>query len=280
VRAAYTALVLGIVGGLGLATLVLPSKADRPTTVAAALALEAGGPDLDRRRAEAVAALVAACMTRLGIGWRPVVEPAPSIVDPDLGPIEWARRWGFGASTVVGPSTTGPPEGDRATPAQRAALHGDGSTPGCHWTASDEVYGLRDRHLRRLGPALAALDARIAADPAAIRAMAAWRACVGPVAGGLDLDRATLPGALLERYLGRAAAILPGANAIAGTAALQADERRVATIIAGCEVAFAGDRAAIAAGHEPAFVDAHREELRAIGAAIRAAEAALPTLPP
>jgi hypothetical protein len=44
VRAAYTALVLGIVGGLGLATLVLPSKADRPTTVAAALALEAGGP--------------------------------------------------------------------------------------------------------------------------------------------------------------------------------------------------------------------------------------------
>ena len=147
-------------------------------------------------------------------------------------------------------------------------------------SATEAVYGMRDRSLAALRPALVALDARIAADPAAARALAVWRACVRPVAGGLALDRRSLSGALLERYMRRSSMIESGTLAVAGLAALQAEERRVATVVAACEVVFAVDRAVAAAPHEAAFVAAHRDELRSIGAAIRAAEAALPTLPP
>ncbi len=289
-RAAHAAVALGVLGGMLLATVVLSGRTSVPQTVSAALALDPPGPSLDRRRAEAVAALVAACMARHGLRWRPVVESVPSIQDPDLGPIDWARRWGFGVSTMIGrpgPASTDTPDPsvpDGVPSAERAAyvraLHGDGTAPGCQPSATEAVYGIRDRLLAALRPALVALDARIAADPAAARALEAWRSCVRPVVGGLALDRRSLPGALLERYARRSSTIDLGALAVAGLAALQTDERRVATAVAACEVAFAVDRAAAAAPHEAAFVAAHRAELRSTGAAIRAAQAALPTLPP
>jgi hypothetical protein len=184
-----------------------------------------------------------------------------------------------------------PPEADpnmaavaRLPAAERAAyvraLHGDGSAPGCLTTASESVYGLRDRLLSPLTPDLLALDARIGADPAAARALAAWRSCIGPVAPGLTPDRRTLPGALLERFVGRTTTMGPGIPGVVGLAALQADERRVAAAVARCELAFIEDRSRVAVAHEAAFVEEHRDALAAIGAAIRAAEAALPTLPP
>jgi hypothetical protein len=291
VRAAYAALVLGIAGGVWLATTVLPHAAvDRPATVAEALDVEPAGPALDRRRAEATAVLVAACMAGHGLRWEPIPEPPPAMPDPDLGPIDWARRWGFGVSTMVGwpegtvardpnlASVAAAPQGERD--AYLRALHGDASSSGCHATASTSVYGLRDRLLAPLRPALLALDARIAADPAAARVVAAWRTCVGPAAAGLAADRRTLPGALLERFAARSAAIGRGIGAVIGLAVLQTDERRVATAVARCEIQFTEARGVAAARHEAAFVDEHRDTLASIGAAIRAAESALPTMPP
>lgn len=289
-RAAYAALILGIAGGIWLATTVLSGAVDRPTTVVDALGVEPTGSELDRRRAEAVAVLVAACMGSHGLRWTPVPEPPPAIPDPQLGPVDWARRWGFGVSTTVGrPEPTPVKDPNLASvadlpPAERAAhlrtLHGDGSSDGCQAVASEAVYGLRDRLLAPIRPALQALDDRIAADPVAARVGAIWRACVGPVAPGLPADRRTLPGALLERFAGRSAAIDRGIHGVAALAALQADERRVATTVARCEADFTAARAGAAAPHEAAFVDEHRAMLASIGAAIRAAESALPTMPP
>jgi hypothetical protein len=290
VRAAYAALALGIVGGIWLATTVLSTGGDRPATVAEALGVEPPGQALDRRRAEATAALVARCMADHGLRWTPVVEPPPAVPDPDLRPVEWAGRWGFGASTMVGRQASvtagdpnlaaiaGLPAVKRA--AYLRALHGDGSAPGCLTTASKTVYGLRDRLLAPLRSDLQALDALIAASPAATRALAAWRTCVGPVATGLTPDRRTLPGALLERFVDRTTAVGPGIAGVVGLAALQADERRVATAVARCELAVLEERSRVASVHEAAFVEEHRDALASIGAAIRAAEAALPTLPP
>jgi hypothetical protein len=291
VRAAYAALILGIAGGIWLATTVLPDAAvARPATVADALAIEPPGPALDRRRAEATAVLVAACMAGHGMPWEPVPEPPPAVPDPDLSPVDWARRWGFGVSTMIGRPEQDPARDPNlasiaAAPpderdAYRRALLGDASSPGCHATASTSVYGLRDRLLAPLRMSLQALDARIAADPAAARAVAGWRTCVGPVAADLAADRRTLPGALLERFASRSAAIGRGIGGLVGLAALQADERRVATVLARCEVEFTEARAVAAARHEAAFVDERRDTLASIGAAIRAAESALPTMPP
>jgi len=160
------------------------------------------------------------------------------------------------------------------------ALHGEGRIPGCHATATDAVFGLRDRLLAPLRPGLDALDARIAAASAAARAVATWRACVGPVAGGLAVDRRSLPGALLERFAARVGSVGSGPSSVAGLAALQADERRVAIVLAECELAYTTERSAAAASYEAAFVAEHRTALEGIGSAIRAAEGALPTLPP
>jgi hypothetical protein len=291
VRAAYAALILGIAGGVWLATAVLPdAAAARPMTVADGLGVEPGGPALDRRRAEAVAVLIAKCMAGHGLRWTPVPEPPPTPPDPHLGPVDWARRWGFGVTTTIGrpeptpardPNLAGVADaGPRVRDVYLRALHGDASSPGCQATASASVYGLRDRLLAPLRPALQALDTRIAADPVADRVVAAWRSCVRPVAVGPTTDRRTLPAALLERFAERSAAIGRGIGGVVGLAALQADERRVATAVARCEVDFTDARAVAAEPHEAAFVDEHRDTLASIGAAIRAAESALPTMLP
>jgi hypothetical protein len=288
VRAAYAALVLGILGGLGLATIALSSRIVGPLTVDEALGLDRPPSDLDRRRADAVALLIAACMQRQGLDWEPIPETAPVPPDPQLGPVAWAERWGFGISTMV----DRPPPPSVADPnlarleavdpierqAFRRALRGDGRGRGCVAVATDAVYGLRDRLLRSLGPDLAALQQRIADDPGSIGSDAAWQVCVAAVATGLPLVRQSLPRALLQRYADRLAAL--GAGSSSDLHRLQADERRAATTIARCEVDGEAARATIAAPHEAAFVAANRARLAAMGAAIRAAEAALPTLPP
>jgi hypothetical protein len=290
VRAAYAALLFGLLGGLGLATVVLSSRSAAPVTIAAVLGTKVPPPELARRRAEAVAVLTAECMARRGVRWLPVPEAPPSIPDADLGPVDWARRWGFGVSTAIGRAEPAASADsnlaalERATPEQRdaalRALHGDGAEPGCQVTANGAVYGLRDRLLAPLKGPLDALGARIDADPAAARALRAWRSCVAPVAAGLPLDRRSLPGALLERFARSAGALAPNPGWVAGLAALQADERRVATVVARCEEAYTIDRAGVIARHEAEFVGEHLATLDRVGSAIRAAEAALPTLPP
>lgn len=292
VRAAYAALILGLVGGLALATGVLSGGAGpRPATVAAALGLDPAGDDLDRRRRDAVAVLIARCMTRHGFAWKPWVEEPPSVPDPDLAPVAWAEHWGFGISTVVGRpgaveagdpnlATLGglPPDGRDAL---RRALYGDRVGPGCNAMATDEVYGLRERLLAPLRPALDGLDARIAADPGAITLVSAWRTCVDPVTSGIaPVERAELPARLMVTISDRLAALGRSPAAVAGLAAIQTEERRTATVLARCEDAFSAGRSLVAAPHEAAFTLEHGDALREIGAEIRAQEAALPTLPP
>jgi hypothetical protein len=288
VRAAYAALILGILGGLGLATIALSGRIIGPSTVEEALGLDPTSPDIDRRRADAVAMLVATCMRRQGLDWEPIPEMAPALPEPQLGPVAWAERWGFGISTMVGtppPATVADPNLDRMTlagpvgrQAFQRALQGDGRGRGCRAVATDAVYGLRDRLLRPLAQDLAALQRRTAADPASARLDTAWRACVADVATGLPLVRRTLARDLLQRYADRLAALGEGSSP--DLLRLQDDERRVATAVARCEVDDEAGRSRIRVPHEAAFVAANRARLAAIGAAIRAAEAAWPTLPP
>jgi len=286
VRAACGALTLGLVAGLWLTTTVLSSVSHRPTTVEQALGLGASTAELDARRAVAVAVLTAACMRNLGLRWQPVPEPPPAIPDPDLGPVAWAERWGFGVSTIpprpteaaddanLG-ATAAMPDGLRSR--YRTALHGSPGQPGCQDTARASVYGLRDRLLRPLRTELDALEAALTADPGLGRAVAVWRGCVGRVADGLPVDRRSLPSALLQRFAARTADVEPGSPRLG---AIQEDERRVAGVLARCEATYADTRTLIAARYEAAFVARHEAALRAFGAAIAAAEAALPTLPP
>jgi hypothetical protein len=286
VKAAYGALTIGLVVGPWLATTVLSSAGHRPTTVEEALGLGTAGAELDGRRAAAAAVLTAACMRSLGLRWQPTPEPLPEIPDPGLGPVAWADRWGFGVSTITARPAGSADDsnlGAIATLSEvlrsryRAALNGSAGHPGCQETARESVYGLRDRLLRPLRPDLDALDAAVTADPGLGRAVAVWRGCVGRVADGLPIDRRSLPGALIQRFAARAADVEPGSPPLRD---IQEEERRVAGVLARCEESYTNARTRIAARHEAAFVATHEAALRAVGAAIRAAEAALPTLPP
>jgi hypothetical protein len=285
VRAAYAALVLGIVGGLGLATAVL-SGVRPPVTIAAALGVD-DGPDLDSRRATAVAALTTACMRRHGLDWAAVPESLPTVPDASLDPIAWADRWGFGIATMAGmPATSAAPDqnlealGRMPGPAQavvRAALHGTVSDRGCAEQATQEVYGLRDRALAPLRPAFEELTATIDIDPRVVAAVATWRGCVAPVSSGLAAERRTLAGALLERAVARLDDVRAG-RADLGSA--QREERQDAGMLARCEAAFTDVRARVAQRYEAPFVSRYRAQLASIGATIKAAEAAWPSAAP
>jgi hypothetical protein len=250
------------------------------------LGLGAPGAELDARRAAAVAVLTAACMRHRGLSWQPVPDPLPAIPDPELDPVAWADRWGFGVSTIPAHPAGTPddpnlvaiaklPDGQRSR--YRVALHGSAGRPGCQEAARESIYGLRDRLLRPLRVDLDVLETAVAADPGLARAVAIWRGCVGRVASGLPLDRRSLPSALLQRFAAMVGDVEPGSPRLG---AIQEDERRVAGVLARCEAMYADTRTLIAARHETAFVATHEAALRAVGAAIRAAEAALPTLPP
>jgi hypothetical protein len=282
-RAAYAALILGFLSGLVLATGVLSGRGHtEASTVAGVLALHRTGADLDRRHAEAVAALVARCMAGRGLPWTPWVEPPPTVPDAELDPTAWAVRWGLGVSTTVGRpepepasdpnlasiAATSPADRER----YREALDGRG---GCRTAATDSVYGIRDRALAPLQESLRDLEARIAASPAAVQAKETWRRCVEPVAAGHTLDPRTLQSNLREWFVQRLMAL----GHIGGLVALQVDERRVATVLAECDARYEQARVDAAEPFEAAFLGVHRTTLEAIGAAIRSAEAALPTVP-
>jgi len=287
VRATYVAFVLGVLGGLGLATVVVSTAGRQPATVAEVLGLDRADAALASRRADAVAALTSQCMRGLGFLWRPVPESPPDLPDADLDPVAWADRWGFGVSTVVellAPTATPDPNVETLTTmptaardAYRRALHGSPGHPGCYERANDAVYGLRDRLLRPMRADLDALDAAIEADPGTQRAIAIWRGCVARASGGVTIDRRSLSRDLLERFAGRAMLLAPGSTELHH---LQAEERRVAGVVARCEVEYAAARGRVAARHEAPFIARHREALTGIGAAIRSAEAALPGLSP
>jgi hypothetical protein len=63
---------------------------------------DAQTPELAAREARVVQHRIDACMAALGLPYREFVEPPPGIPDADLGPRDWAAKWGFGVSTSVG----------------------------------------------------------------------------------------------------------------------------------------------------------------------------------
>ncbi len=128
-------------------------------------------------------------MARLGLPYREHAEPPPTVPDADLGPREWAARWGFGISTSVGAPVELPPVADpnlayidslpaARREAYRAALFGNGASPGCNGESNEAVYGRHDRLLRPLATELADLERRIAEDGRTIEADRRWLACM------------------------------------------------------------------------------------------------------
>jgi hypothetical protein len=290
-RLGYAVAAAAIVALVVTLVAVLPATAPPrlPRTVAQALGDDPARDRLvQRRSAEAIAVRTADCLRRAGIPAVPVLESDPPVPDADLPPIAWAERWGFGVSTAVDAPVASPqPDpnlvaADQAGPGGRArflaAFLGRAGQPGCHETASTSVLGLRDRVTAPLHAAFRDLEAEIDADPAMTAVLTAWRACVRPVAPSLaDGPRSAVMPALLEAFAARVAA-LPGSDA--RLREIQDDERRVATTIARCEVAYAAAREAAAAPHERAFVVAHRAELAEMRGAIEREVAGWPTLPP
>lgn len=254
-----------------------------PLTVAAALGLDdpTASADLDRRRAVAVAWLTARCMAGRGFVYVAVVEPALDIPDRDLDPVAWAQRWGFGISTATaGPAAPAVPAPDLAriaalSPAvRRAALRallGDARQAGCAALAGAAVHGLRDRELAPLRGALADLAAAIERDPEVRAAEARWRGCAGAW-----VPRHEHLVSLIDGFGRRAAIAHDRPEALA---AVQREERQVATTVARCDQPYAADRARVRARWEAPFVERHRVTLEAIGARIRRVESAYPSLP-
>ncbi len=284
-RAGYLAFILSVLGTAIVATAVL-SGPPVPGTIAEAIGAPTG-PELDERRALAVAQRTQGCMAALGFAFDAVPEPPPAIPDAHLAPVAWAERWGFGIATSVGlavrPAPPDPnaqrmaslPEPARAT--YVAALYGDGQDdPGCHGAALEAVYGLRDRALAPLRSRLDALQRAIDADPGVPAVERAWDGCVRGL-GIARTERATLVERMRRSFSERTAAVLGDERLVAAVAA---EERGIAAGIARCEVAFGAGMAAVAAPYEARFVATYHALLERIGARIRAAEAAYPVSPP
>lgn len=284
-RAGYVAVLLSMAGTLLVALAILGPPVDpaAPRTVAAALDVPQG-PRLEARRALAAARATAACMARLGLAYDPIPAPLPAIPDPQLDPVAWAARWGFGVATSVErPAAARPADADDRQIAAMAelgrtrylaALFGDGNgSGGCHGAAIASVYGLRDRLLEPLRGPLSELAAAIDGDPGSASAMGRWQACVAAT-GMADAERSSLVARLRARFVDR---VLAAGSDAARLAAIAVEERLVAVTVARCEEDYGRAMAAVGAPHEARFVATYRSLLTRIGARIRAAEAAYPT---
>jgi hypothetical protein len=287
---ALAVLVAALLGGLA-GWLGGPEPGPGPIAVALGLAGREA-PDLERRRAQAVADATASCMAAQGLSYPAVAAAAPTIPDAELGPLDWAARWGFGVSTSVGAPVAAADRDPAAAwlaalDARKRttfarALYGDGSVPGCQAAATDAVYGLRTRALAPIAADLAQVETAIDADRATVAVRSRWQACVAGLvtelgATATPLARSTLPGLLLARFAERTDAVRTDPSALAG---LQEAERRTAVTMARCEAAFARERARVAERHEAAYVARHGAELARVASIIAAAEAAYPSVAP
>ena len=239
--------------------------------------------------------LVARCMqrARASRGSRGSSHRRPSPT-PISSRSTWAERWGFGVSTDVGrlPQARAASDPNRiglaSLPlADRTAIT---ATPCTGRARVDRVSAVSER--RRLSACASVCchrcDPRSPISmpgspriPARLGALDAWRACVASVAGGVVARPAAFAAdALIERFDARPRARTTPAS-MAGWWRCRPTSGDVAAIVAGCEAAYASDaRAGGRAASKRRFVGDHARRSAAIGAAIRAAEAALPTLPP
>ncbi len=238
-------------------------------------------PELDAREALVVQRRIAACMSALGLSYREFVEPPPAIPDAELGPREWAEKWGFGVSTSVGIAGAMPPATDPnlayveslapdARDAYRVALYGSGATPGCNGQANDLVYGRHDRLLAGLAAELAGLEDAIARDARMVLADARWMACIADASFRPSSRRRFGQDAveLLTRRLEAVMGPPPGDPTIdrSALAGLQSFEIELALRGFDCAEGVRAISDAVRLEYESRFVDGHRAALDEIKA--------------
>jgi hypothetical protein len=237
---------------------------------------DAQTPELAAREAHVVQHRIAACMGALGLPYREFVEPPPEIPDADLGPRDWAAKWGFGVSTSVGVVNATPPAADpnlayidsltrEQGETYRAALFGSATEPGCNRPANELVYGRHDRLLARLAPDLARLDGQIAHDARIVDADARWTACIA-TASFRPSSRQHFGQEAIDLLTRRLEAIMgppPGDPDVDVTALarLQAFEIDLALRGFDCDEAVRAVSEAVRLEHESRFVDDHRAAL-------------------
>jgi hypothetical protein len=255
---------------------------------------DARTPAMTALEAQAVQHRIAACMAALGLPYTEFVEPAPAIPDQDLGPREWAAKWGFGVSTSVGVADPRPPVADpnlahiETLPsadgeAYRAALFGTASSPGCSSDANDAVYGRHDRLLVELAAELAELEEGIAGDPRTLDADADWLACAStPVfrpSSRRAFGRQAIDdiGRRLEAILGPPPGVADfDPDALARLQALEID---IALRGIDCDDRVRPTLDAVRLEYESRFVGAHRAALDAIKAQADVLDAQLGLVP-
>jgi hypothetical protein len=262
---------------LAFAFALEPGLGRRPVGLAAYLGWrDARTPELAAREARVVQHRIAACMGTLGLPYREFVDPPPAIPDADLGPREWAAKWGFGVSTSVGFVNAMPPAtdpnlayidslvpSDRET--YRAALFGSATKPGCNGQANALVYGRHDRLLAGLAPDLARLEDQVVGDARSVEADAGWMACIATESfrpsGRRRFGQEAID--LLTRRLEAIMGPPPGdpdvdRSALAG---LQTFEIKLALRGIDCDEQVRAVTEAVRLEAESRFVDAHRAAL-------------------
>ncbi len=251
---------------------------------------DARTPALAAREAQVVQRRIGACMAAVGLPYREFVEPPPAVPDAELGPREWAAKWGFGVSTSVGVPNALPPVADPnlasidALPgdqreAYRSALFGTPSSPGCNGEANEAVYGRHDRLLAGLATDLAALEARIARDPRTVDMDARWMSCMSSPSFRPSSRRQFGGEAIasLTRQLESMMGPPPGRPDVdrAALARLQAFEIDLAIRGIDCDDRVRPIDEAVRFEHESRFVDDHRAALDDIRARAALVDAGL-----
>lgn len=237
---------------------------------------DAQTPELAAREERVVQHRIAACMGGLGLPYRESVEPPPGIPDADLGPSDWAAKWGFGVSTSVGVLNATPPATDpnlayieslapEPGAAYRAALFGSDAVPGCNARANELVYGRHDRLLAGLAPDLARLEDKIARDARIVDADARWMACIS-TPSFRPSSRRRFGQEAIELVTRRLEAVMgppPGKPDVdrSALARLQAFEIELALRGFDCDEGVRPVSEAVRLEHESRFVEDHRAAL-------------------
>src|SRR5437773_3278274 len=234
---------------------------------------------------QATEELVASCMASRGFTYRPRRDGPPQPPDPELAPVEWAEKWGFGIATSVGTSTDESLEADPNdsyiqslsgtqrnaffTALRGAAEPAASSAPeGCLPLANDQVYGRYNSVLTPVSDALESIGPDIHQDSRVAPAIADWASC--HVGAGLPRDH---PERVAQRLASDVSTQLmaimgppPGRPDYdrAALSSLQASDKRVATAVAICSQRFQDAYRPIANEYESRWASLHADTLKQV----------------
>lgn len=245
---------------------------------------QAGPPQLtepERQQQYAVEELVAECMAGHGFRYQPV-PPEQRLAGTfaeayALEPAEFARRYGYGVTTLREAAGAPPPADpnqeirDRLDPdrlrAYERAMWGAGSDPGCQQRAATEVYGDqtgRDAGFARFQELLdqiGELYRTIEADPRLAQAAADWAGCMAAAGYPGFAAPADARQSVFDR-LGRVQGPGQPSPDPAELAGIGDYERALAPVDLACrQEHLDGPRWQVTAEREREFIKAHRAEL-------------------